>query len=276
MHRFKDWDLSEIDPTGPKLNGPQFFLLTMSLLSLANLVLLVFLWNHEGRYVIFIVEAIIASFFTVSFGYRVWRSGDKRFYFLHQGGWVDLIAAIPLPGCRMLKVPWILRELRLIRHTGLVSMLKNGGTELATASLIVSILFTFCVVEFGSIWIIRPESADPNANIQSASDAIWWSYVTITTVGYGDEYPVTPRGRIVGVLTLTLGVILFAVITGFIANSFTNPKAYRRAAEERDRRRREEIHELKVSIDTLHVEIRQLRNQLTGLVNDRADKPSDP
>jgi voltage-gated potassium channel len=53
---------------------------------------------------------------------------------------------------------------------------------------------------------------------------VWWAYVTITTVGYGDQYPVTPTGRFIGVLVLTGGVALFGTLTGFLANAFLAPK----------------------------------------------------
>ena len=62
------------------------------------------------------------------------------------------------------------------------------------------------------------ERSAPDANIQSASDAMWWVYVTITTVGYGDHYPVTTTGRLVGIAVMTMGVGLFGTLAGFIAN----------------------------------------------------------
>ena len=62
------------------------------------------------------------------------------------------------------------------------------------------------------------ERNDANANIKTASDALWWAYVTVTTVGYGGS-PVTNSGRIVGVLLMTIGVGLFGVLTGYLANA---------------------------------------------------------
>jgi voltage-gated potassium channel len=64
------------------------------------------------------------------------------------------------------------------------------------------------------------ERHSPDANILTASDAIWWVFVSITTVGYGDRFPVTDQGRLIGVVTLTVGVGLFGVVTGFLANLF--------------------------------------------------------
>jgi voltage-gated potassium channel len=73
------------------------------------------------------------------------------------------------------------------------------------------------------MFVLIVEAKNPDANIQSPSDAIWWSYVTITTVGYGDRYPTTNWGRIVGVLLMTSGVALFGVFTSFLANTFLSP-----------------------------------------------------
>jgi hypothetical protein len=57
-----------------------------------------------------------------------------------------------------------------------------------------------------------------SANIQSASDAIWWEYVTITTVGCGDRYPITKVSRIMGILVMTTGVAVFAMFAGLISS----------------------------------------------------------
>ena len=74
-----------------------------------------------------------------------------------------------------------------------------------------------------SIGVLYVEGASPDANITDASDAIWWTYVTITTVGYGDRFPVTNWGRIVGVFVMTAGVGLFGTLSGFLAQSFLSP-----------------------------------------------------
>jgi voltage-gated potassium channel len=75
------------------------------------------------------------------------------------------------------------------------------------------------MVIFSSIAILQVEHA-PNSNIKTAEDALWWSYVTITTVGYGDKYPVTTEGRIIAVFLMTIGVGLFGTFTAFLASWF--------------------------------------------------------
>jgi len=85
------------------------------------------------------------------------------------------------------------------------------------------------VVEVAGASIFAAEMGAPNANIVNAGDAIWWGLVTITTVGYGDEYPVTAAGRVIGTFLLIAGIALFSVLTGFIANAFLTPRRLRSA-----------------------------------------------
>jgi voltage-gated potassium channel len=85
------------------------------------------------------------------------------------------------------------------------------------------VLLVIIVVEIAGIAVFYAEAPDPNANIVTGSDAVWWGLVTVTTVGYGDQYPVTQAGRIVGSVLLFSGIALFSVLTGFIANAFLAP-----------------------------------------------------
>ncbi len=68
------------------------------------------------------------------------------------------------------------------------------------------------------------ESKDVNGNITSIVDGLWWGIVSITTVGYGDKYPVTLPGRLIGVLLMTLGVITFSMLTANIASFLVEGK----------------------------------------------------
>ena len=90
----------------------------------------------------------------------------------------------------------------------------------AGGALYIAIFMVILVLEFAGTAIIAVEGDLPNANIKTASDAVWWSFVTITTVGYGDYYPVSTEGRFVGMIVMMLGVGLFGVLTGFLANAF--------------------------------------------------------
>jgi voltage-gated potassium channel len=80
-------------------------------------------------------------------------------------------------------------------------------------------------------------------------DAFWWAYVTITSVGYGDKFPVSTEGRILACVLMTAGVGLFGTITGFVASAFVDP----------------EIEEEENDIQSLTREIQALRLQVQSL-----------
>jgi voltage-gated potassium channel len=82
-------------------------------------------------------------------------------------------------------------------------------------------IVTLLVVMFSSISILIVET-DPASNIKSAEDAIWWSLVTVTTVGYGDKFPITTEGRIIGVILMFVGVGIFGTFTAYLASWFTS------------------------------------------------------
>jgi voltage-gated potassium channel len=73
--------------------------------------------------------------------------------------------------------------------------------------------------------MLAVESRSDDANIRTSSDALWFMMVTISTVGYGDLYPTTGPGRIVGVFILIVGIGLFSTLTGFLANLFLSPRS---------------------------------------------------
>jgi voltage-gated potassium channel len=189
-------------------------------LSFINLVLLLLPFRGEINDVIFIIDKLTAIIFLADFLQRYTHATSKNHYILRQYGWSDLLAAIPITAFNIFRIFRVLRLFRAVRVIGLPAMrklLKSRPADTALYSVFISILL---LLEFGSIGILFAESAYPEANIKTASDAIWWVFVSITTVGYGDRFPVTDAGRLIGVVTLTVGVGLFGVVTGYLANFF--------------------------------------------------------
>jgi voltage-gated potassium channel len=89
----------------------------------------------------------------------------------------------------------------------------------AESSLMTAGLVGLAVLVLASVAILQVEQ-DPSSNIRSADDALWWAVSTMTTVGYGDVYPVTPEGRLVGAGLMVVGVGLLGVFTAFLASRF--------------------------------------------------------
>ncbi len=95
----------------------------------------------------------------------------------------------------------------------------------AQSTLLGAALAAIVMLEVGALLILDAESASAQANIITGIDALWWSIVTLATVGYGDKYPVTTAGRVVGVIVIVVGVGLFSALTSFLAHWFLRPRS---------------------------------------------------
>jgi voltage-gated potassium channel len=206
--------------------GYEIFILALSVLSIVNLVLVLPFTplDDQQRNVVLIIDAILTIVFLGDFAYRLLTAGSKRGYFFGDKGWLDLIGSLPL--LRVFRIFRVLRVGRLMRDDGFGSVLRWILRERAQSALYVVTFLVVVVLEVASLLVLPLEARSSHANITTAGDALWWGIVTVTTVGYGDEYPVTPGGRVVGVFVLVLGVGLFGTFTGFLANAFlSRPKS---------------------------------------------------
>lgn len=208
-----------------QLKNPAYeaFIALLSILSIINMALVYMPWlDEQSRQVVNIFQLAITFIFLADFIYRLFSADTKSHYFFRDWGWADLLACIPF--LRIFRVFRIVRVVRLMREIGPRVIIAQLLYDRAGSVLYLTIFFGLLIIQTASMTVLRAENANPDANIQTPSDAIWWSYVTITTVGYGDRFPTTTWGRIVGVLLMTSGVALFGVFTSFLANLFLAPK----------------------------------------------------
>ena len=91
----------------------------------------------------------------------------------------------------------------------------------AQGTLLFVLFIAICIFEVAVVAVLSFEAVAPNSNIQSISDALWWAFVTVATVGYGDKYPVTLGGRVIAIMLMGVGIALFTVITGSLAEWFS-------------------------------------------------------
>lgn len=170
-----------------------------------------------------IIDNLICILFLSDFFIRLFKSKSKINFM--KWGWIDLISSIPTVAVlrygRIIRLIRLVRILRALRSTNkiLTHVFKNRAQGTFTSVMIFAIL----IVVFSSIGILLVEN-DPNSNIKTAEDAIWWAYVTVTTVGYGDKFPVTTEGRFIAIILMTTGVGLFGTFSGFIATWFLKDK----------------------------------------------------
>lgn len=117
-------------------------------------------------------------------------------------------------------LPFI-RPLRLLRLIPLVGyFLRLSQHRLAGRLLQFATLAAVVIVMTAGVTMYEIERHGSNPNMHSLGDAIWWAVVTITTVGYGDVYPTTSAGRILGSLVLVSGVAIVGIVTASIAATF--------------------------------------------------------
>jgi voltage-gated potassium channel Kch len=202
----------------------ELFIGALSILSIFNLFALFFIHDENTLDVLFIVNIILTTIFMADFLFRLFTTDSKKKYFIHEYGWADLLASMPFPQVKIFRLFRITRVIRLLRENGMHGIIRQLLSNRGSGALLTILFLTICVIEFGSIAILNAEASSPEAHITTASDAIWWVMETITTVGYGDVYPVTNAGRIVGVFVMVVGIGLFSTIAGFLANAFITPK----------------------------------------------------
>ena len=209
----------------------EIFVLGLARLSIFNLVLAFLLRDPSLSQVVAVMDGIIILVFLGDLLRRLSVADDNRRYLVDGWGWVDAISIVPL-----LRVARLLRVVRVIRV-----MQRMGGPsealtaffkDRATGGLLLVLLVALLVLEFGSLLMLWAESTQPDANITTAEDSIWYLIVTMSTVGYGDLYPVSLTGRVIGSAIIIVGVGVFGTLTGFLATIFLTPDSSEAEAED--------------------------------------------
>ena len=224
----------------------EIFILGLSVyVILALAAATVFPLSSSTRVILSRADAVICVAFLFDF-VRNLTTARNRFHYLATWGWIDLLSSIPTlslarwgRAARIVRILRVLRGFRSARNLT-VYLLQHRAEAAFSAAALLSVL---CVI-FSSIAVLQFEGAAPNANIVNANDALWWAYVTVTTVGYGDFFPVTHEGRILAALLMTTGVGLFGTFTGFVATWFVTP--LREAGEAELNDIRSDIAEIRV------------------------------
>lgn len=208
-----------------KNTGYEIFIGILSVISIFNLVLVyAFVKDPALQQILTVMNALFSAIFLGDFLYRILTAPSASAYFFRHFGWADLLASLPFPQVKILRVFRLVRVSRLLREVGIRAVWNTITKDRAGSALLVLLLMGILVLEFGSLAILRIEQYAEGANITSASDALWYVIVTISTVGYGDQYPVTDLGRLVGSGVIVIGVGIFGTFTGYLANLFLSPR----------------------------------------------------
>jgi voltage-gated potassium channel len=224
--------------------------------------------SPETSRILFWVDFGVCMVFLADFFVRLYKAESKKEFL--KWGWIDFIASIPviepLRWARIIRVLRILRILRAFRSSKtLISYVFHRKSQSALSiGLLTGVLALFT----GSVLILEVEAASPHANITNAADAIWWSLVTVTTVGYGDFYPVTMEGRIIATGLMMVGIGLFGTLSGAMASILlSNPDS--------DRGRDESLERLnRLTSEILNkIEVRDWNTDGKAKVKPKSEKP---
>ncbi len=204
-----------------KLSLYDLFIGLMTILSLAVMVTQFIFREVEAVWqVLWIIDNLFCLIFLTDFTMRLIKAPSKMGY-LKWEGTTDFLGSIPaIPALRLFRLFRLTRVVRLLRIGGPSRILHEFIHRRSESALYVTISLAVLVITLGSLGVYVAETYSPDPNITSGQDAVWWSIVTITTVGYGDEYPTTWPGRLIGMMTMVTGIGIFAVFTSYMANLF--------------------------------------------------------
>lgn len=148
----------------------------------------------------------------------------------------------------------ILRPLRLLRLLTLLSVLnRRAGSSLRGRVATYVVGATTLVTYVASVAMLGAERGHPGATIRTFGDSVWWALVTMMTVGYGDKYPVTTTGRVIGAGLMMCGVALLGVVTATLASWLVD--RVRDVGEEQQTATRHDIAVLQQEIRALRAEL---------------------
>ncbi len=213
--------------------------------------------TDSSRQILDYADDTLCGIFFVDFCVTFWRSPSRLRYFF-TWGWIDFLSCVPnLDLFRLGRATRLFRIFRVLRAIRAAKILGEFILRGRAKNTILAItLMSGLLMIFASIGVLHFETSAAS-NIRTAEDALWWTAETITTVGYGDKYPVTSEGRVFGVLLMAAGIALMGAYSGFIAYWFLRPINSTRDAE---------MARLRAELDRLQqLEIERRRSEVSHL-----------
>ncbi len=226
------------DAPTQKSHAYDLFILVLTVLSLLIMVALLLPLDAATIKLLTVYDNLVCVVFLIDFAMNLRRSSPKREYFIGRRGWLDLMGSIPAFGffrftvlLRLARLSRLARITRLLRGENKRDLVHDVVTHRGQYAAFITVLAAFIVLVLSSIFVLQFESKAPNANIKTGGGALWWAVVTITTVGYGDEFPVTLLGRLTAVLVMFAGVGIIGALASILASILVPPA---QTQEERD------------------------------------------
>lgn len=235
----------------------ELFMLLLSGYSLVALAFETFFHLPDNEIAILdTIDNVVCVFFMIDFATCLKQAENKLQYL--KWGWIDLVSSIPIiDQFRAGRIVRVIRILRVLRGIRIARVLARYLTRNRTDGTFLAVIFlSFLILLLSSIAILHVEQVEAS-NIQTPSDALWWGISTMTTVGYGDKFPVTDVGRVIASILMICGVGLFGTLSGSVASWILKPVE-----------RRQEI-----DLDAIQTELAEIQRRLDILCGDHQPDP---
>lgn len=185
----------------------------------------------ELTHALFVADIALSLAFVAEYLYRIATSENKRGYMTSFYGLIDLVALLPLlvhaaASVRVIRLLRLIRILRLLKLRRYSNALDRYAEALklisAEASLFTGVALVFIIAFAFVIYEVEHE-AQPEL-YRNIFDSIWWAVISLTSVGYGDVYPVTTAGRLFTLAMVLTGMGIVAVPTALLASALSQVK----------------------------------------------------
>ena len=199
-------------------------LITFTIETLPNL-------DTEEKLFLRILETAIVIIFTIEYVLRIIVADNKLKFIFSFYGLIDLFAILPfyistgidLRSIRIFRLLRLFRILKIVRYNRAIERFKNAFRDIRTELVLFFMTTAFLLYIAGVGFYYFENSAQPDV-VQSVFDGLWWAIITLTTVGYGDVYPITIGGKIFTFIILLIGLGIVAVPAGLLASALSKVK----------------------------------------------------
>ena len=190
-------------------------IMMLSIFSIALLSLTFFLPETSELYrLLTFFDFLLCIAFIYDFIFQLFTVSNKWRY-MYTIGWLDLLSSIPVVSeLRYIRIFRIFRIFRIIKSTKLLVEFIKENRASTLYGFVVFSAFIIIVISTALVLYVEQDVG----NIKTAEDVLWWSFITITTVGYGDLYPVTNVGRMITVVLIVAGVASFGAAISYIGS----------------------------------------------------------
>ncbi|PNQ75355.1 ion transporter [Hanstruepera neustonica] len=196
-------------------------IITFSIETIPNL-------KPETKSILYAIEVFCVVVFTIEYLLRIYVADSKPRFIFSFFGIIDFLAILPfylsfgvdLRSLRALRFLRLFRILKLVRYNRAMIHFTTA-IKSAKEEILLFLFITLILIYFSSVGIYYFENEAQPENFSSVFDSLWWAIVTLTTVGYGDVYPITVGGKVFTFFILLIGLGIVAIPTGIISSALT-------------------------------------------------------